>query len=222
MHDGHRKRMKERFYRDGNFENFAQHEILEMLLYSTIARGDTNPIGHALIEKFGSLANVLEASPDELKQVKGIGESSAFLLSMLPHLCQAYQRYKWDYRVPLSTADIAGQYAISLFIGKKDEEFRMICLDSNRRVFYEGIVAKGTINEVQAYPRVVVAEALKRNARFVIFAHNHPNGMTKPSEADIKTTNLLRDALEKVEVLLQDHIIVSGHSYFSMADAGMV
>lgn len=222
MHDGHRKRMKERFYRDGNFENFAQHEILEMLLYSTIARGDTNPIGHELIERFGSLANVLEASPDELKKVRGIGESSAFLLSMLPHLCQAYQRYKWDCRVPISTTDIAGQYAISLFIGKKDEEFRMICLDSNRRAFYEGVIAKGTINEVQAYPRVVVAEALKRNARFVMFAHNHPNGMTKPSEADIETTNVLRDALEKVEVLLQDHIIVSGHSYFSMADAGMV
>jgi len=90
MHEGHRKRMRERFLKDGDFQNFAPHEVLELLLYSTIARGDTNPIGHALIDKFGTLANVFEASPEELKEVSGIGESSAFLLSLIPHLCQAF------------------------------------------------------------------------------------------------------------------------------------
>ena len=220
MHDGHRKRMKDRFYSDGGFDNFAQHEILEMLLYSTNARGDTNPIAHALIERFGNLANVLEASPEELKEVKGIGENSAFLISMLPHLCQAYQRYKWDFRVPLSTTDLVGQYAIGLFIGKKNEEFRMLCLDSNRCVFYDGVISTGSISEVQAYPRLVVAEALKRNARIVIFAHNHPSGSLLPSAEDIETTRVLLEALEPLDILVQDHVIVSGQSYFSMSEGG--
>ncbi len=220
MHEGHRKRMKERFLKDGGFENFAQHEILEMLLYSTIARGDTNPPAHELMAEFGSLANVLEASPEELKKVKGIGENSAFLLSMIPALCRVYTQNKWERKVLLGTAEMAGQYAINLFIGKSYEEFRIICVDSNRQVYYEGCVAKGTINEVPAYPRLIVEEALKRKAQYVYLAHNHPGGSVRPSEADILATNQIVDALAAVDIAVFDHIVVSGNRYYSMAEMG--
>lgn len=218
MHDGHRKRMKERYKNDGGFENFAQHEILEMLLYSTIARGDTNPLAHSLIDRFGNLANVFEASPEELKQVKGIGESSAYLLSMIPHLSAIYNRTKWDRKVMLGSTDLAGQYAINLFIGKTTEEFRIICLDSNHQVFYQGVVARGTINEVSASPRLVVGEVLKHNAQSVIFAHNHPNGSVFPSDDDVVATKQLVNALDAIDVRVVDHIIVSGNQYYSLAE----
>ncbi len=222
MHDGHRKRMKERYKNDGGFENFAQHEILEMLLYSTIARGDTNPIAHELIQTFGSIANVFEADPEELKKVHGIGESSAYLLSMIPHLSKVYNETKWNRKIMLGTSDLVGQYAINLFIGKTYEEFRIICLDSNRQVFYQGVVTKGTIDEVPTYPRLIVEEVLKHNAKTVIFAHNHPGGSVFPSESDIHATNKLIDALNAIDVCVLDHVIVSGNRYYSMSDKGRI
>lgn len=212
--------MKERFIKDGGFENFAQHEVLEMLLYSTIARGDTNPIAHDLMAQFRNIANVFEASPEDLKKVDGIGESSAFLLTMIPSLCRMYTQAKWERRVLLGTTEIAGQYAVNLFIGKNYEEFHIICVDSNRQVFYEGCVLKGTINEVPAYPRLIVEEALKRKAQYVYLTHNHPNGTLRPSEADIIATNNMIDALAAVGVVVFDHIVVSGNRFYSMSDMG--
>ncbi len=221
-HDGHRKRMKDRFLQDGGFDYFAQHEILELLLYSTNARRDTNPIAHDLISEFGNIANVMDADPEELKKIDGVGESSAFLLSMIPHLCRAYNQVKWSRNITLGTTDLAGQYAINLFIGKALEEFHIICVDSNKRVFYQGRLAKGTINEVPAYPRVVVEEVLKRKAQYVIFAHNHPNGSPLPSEGDKMATEQLVAALKAINVHVIDHIIVSGNQYYSMADMGLL
>ncbi|MGN1059437.1 MAG: RadC family protein [Clostridia bacterium] len=221
-HDGHRKRMKERFLQEGGFEHFAQHEILELLLYSTISRSDTNPIAHDLISEYGNIANVFEADPERLKEIDGIGESSAFLLSMIPHLSRAYNQAKWNRNIMLGTTDMAGQYAINMFIGKSCEEFCIICVDSNRRVTYQGRLAKGTINEVPAYPRVVVEEVLKRKAQYVIFTHNHPNGSVQPSEGDKIATDQLVTALEAINVNVIDHIIVAGNRYYSMADMGLL
>ncbi|MBE7022732.1 MAG: DNA repair protein RadC [Ruminococcaceae bacterium] len=222
MHEGHRKRMKARFKKEGSFENFAQHEILEMLLYSTIARGNTNPIAHDLLTTFGSLAGVLDADAEELKSIKGIGENSAFLLSMIPSLSQAYNKNKWESRVMLGDTESIGRYAINQFIGKLHEEFHIICMDTNRRVFYSGAVTKGTIDEVAIYPRLVVAEALKHNARYVVLAHNHPSGSIYPSEADIKATRAVITALEAIDMLVLDHVIVAGNSYYSMAEASLL
>lgn len=222
QHDGHRKRMKERFKNDGGFDYFAPHEVLEVLLYATNARRDTNPIAHDLIKEFGNVANVFEASPEELKKIEGIGENSAFLLSIIPHLSRAYQQSKWDRNIVLGNTELAGQYAINLFIGKQCEEFRIICLDSNRRVFYQGKVLSGTINEVPAYPRLIVEEVLKRKAQYVIFAHNHPGGSSRPSEGDMQATEQLIQALDAIGVTVVDHIIVAGNQYYSMADSGVM
>lgn len=221
-HEGHRKRMKERFINDGGFDYFAPHEILEVLLYATNARGDTNPIAHDLIKEFDNIANVFDATPEELKKIEGIGERSAFLLTMIPHLSRAYNQAKWSRNIVLGNAELAGQYAINLFIGKQNEEFRVVCLDSNRRVFYQGKVSSGTINEVPAYPRLIVEEVLKRKAQYVMFAHNHPGGMARPSAGDIQATEQLVQALDAIGVNVVDHIIVAGNQYYSMADAGVL
>ncbi|MBE7035012.1 MAG: DNA repair protein RadC [Ruminococcaceae bacterium] len=222
QHDGHRKRMKERFLHEEGFEHFAQHEILELLLYSTIARRDTNPIAHDLIKEYGNIAGVFEADPKKLLEIDGIGENSAFLLSLIPHLARAYNQAKWSRFIQLGTTELAGQYAINLFIGKNHEEFHMICVDSNRRVIHQSRLTKGTINEVPAYPRVIVEEVLRRKAQHVIFAHNHPGGSLLPSESDKLATNQLIAALEAINVNVIDHIIVSGNSYYSMADMGLL
>ncbi len=221
-HEGHRGRMKERFLKEGSFDNFTPHEILEVLLYSTIPRGDTNPAAHELIDVFGNLANVFEADPEELMRVHGVGERSAFLISLVPHLCAAYHQAKWTRNITLSTSDLVGQYAINLFIGRHHEEFRIICVDSHRRVFYQGVVLRGTINEVPAYPRLIVEEALKHKAQYVILAHNHPGGSVLPSEADKRATEQIILALDAINITVLDHVIVSGQQYYSMLEGRMV
>ena len=87
IHDGHREKMRQRFRTTG-LEGFAAHEALELLLYFAIPRRDTNPIAHALLERYGSLSAVLSAPAEDLQKVEGIGESAAVLLRLAPALCQ--------------------------------------------------------------------------------------------------------------------------------------
>ena len=89
-------------------------------------------------------------------------------------------------------------------------------------MFYQGVVARGTINEVPAYPRLIVEEVLKRKAQYVMFAHNHPNGSSMPSTGDKIATQQIESALEAIDVRMLDHIIVAGQQYYSMAEGGLL
>lgn len=220
-HDGHRMRMKKRYLNEG-LDSFEPHEILELLLYYSIPRRDISETAHRLIHRFGSVANVFDADTEALMQVEGISESSAILLHLIPQLSRVYNLSKWDRKVSLTSVDTVGQYAISMYIGKKNEEFGIICLDSNRRVHYSGTIIKGTVNQAEAYPRTVVAEVLKHNAVNVILTHNHPGGSIMPSENDKEATRNIVNALEAIDVNVLDHIIVSGDRFFSMAAMGML
>lgn len=221
LHDGHRMRMRNRYLNEG-IDNFEPHEILELLLYYAIPRKDINELAHKLIEKFGSISNVLDADVESLKQVDGIGENAAILLSMIPQLSRIYNQSKWDRKTSLASVDAVGQYAIAMYTGKIDEEFGIICLDSNRRVHYSGIIIKGTVNQAEAYPRKVVSEVLKHNAVNVILTHNHPGGSIMPSIGDREATKNIVNALEAIGVNVLDHIIVSGDRFNSMAALGLM
>lgn len=221
MHDGHRMRMKNRYLKEG-LDNFEPHEILELLLFFAIPRRDVNEFAHDLIRHFGSVANVFEADVEELKKVEGIGENTALLLNMIPHLSRAYRLSKWNKNICLGTVDATGRYAVSMFIGKIFEEFAIICMDSGRNLCYSGTIMKGTTNETPAYPRLIVQEALKHNAQNVVLTHNHPNGCILPSEEDKITTARIVQALEAISINVIDHIIVSGEQYYSMAQMGLM
>lgn len=220
-HDGHRMRMKKRYLNEG-LDSFEPHEILELLLYYSIPRRDINELSHRLVERFGSVANVFDADTEALMQIEGISENSAILLHLIPQLSRIYNLSKWDRKTSLASVDTVGQYAVSMYIGKKNEEFGIICLDSNRRVHYSGIIIKGTVNQAEAYPRTVVAAVLKHNAVNVILTHNHPSGSIMPSESDKEATRNIVNALEAIDVNVLDHIIVSGDRFFSMAAMGMM
>lgn len=221
LHDGHRMRMRNRYLKEG-IDSFEPHEILELLLYYAIPRKDINELAHKLIDKFGSISNVFDADVESLKQVDGIGENAAILLSMIPQLSRIYNQSKWDRKTSLASVDAVGQYAIAMYTGKNDEEFGIICLDSNRHVHYSGIIIKGTVNQAEAYPRKVVSEVLKHNAVNVILTHNHPGGSIMPSTGDREATKNIVTALEAIGVNVLDHIIVSGDRFNSMAALGLM
>ncbi len=220
-HKDHRKRMRKRFLEHG-LKGFAEHEILELLLFFAIPRCDTNPLAHAILDEYKTLANALDASPESLAKIPGIGENGATLLTMMPELFRVYETSKYGKDCLLHDTCALGEYATAMFRGKKNEEFALICLDSNRRVRWSGSIIFGTIDRLEAYPRVVVEEVLKHNAKTVVFVHNHPNGAVRPSADDRSTTKILVDLLNSINVRVIDHIIVSEERYYSMAETGTI
>lgn len=221
VHEGHRERLKNRFLTEG-LDGFEQHQILELLLFYVIPRKDTNPIAHQLIEKYGSLAAVLEADPKDLASISGIGNNTAVLLSLIPSLARIYFKDKWGDKPLLNSSSKAGEYVVSLFAGRNYEVFYVICLDAQNRVNYAALVHEGTINEAPVYPRLIVETALRHQANSVILAHNHPGGTLQPSSADIEVTKRIIAALDAISISVVDHIIVAGDRYLSLAEKGLI
>ena len=221
IHDGHRGRMRKRFAEEG-LEGFAPHEVLELLLFYGRSRGNTNPIAHALLEKFGSLHGVLEADVEQLQQVEGIGEESATLISLVLPLFRKYGESVCSERKQITTLAEAQEYCRALLSGYRSEHFYCVSLSSKGEVLGCRLIAEGTLGEVAAYPRLIAETALNQNAHSVLLCHNHPGGNVQPSGEDVQTTKLLRQLLQMMDISLLDHIIVTEEATFSMAAAGLI
>lgn len=221
MHSGHRERVRNRYLKEG-LDAFEDHQVLELLLFYTIPRRDTNPIAHQLLKKYGSLSALFEADPYDLQKTAGIGFNTALFLTLIPSLSRRYLKDRWGKRPVLDTSHIAGQYAVSLLSGRSVEVFYVICLDTRNKVTYPALVHEGTLNEAFVYPRLVVETALRYKAVNVILAHNHPGGSLHPSRADLKLTADLAAALRPVNIKVLDHLIVAGDQYLSMAQEGLI
>jgi DNA repair protein RadC len=215
MHTGHRERLKRRFLEEG-LDNFTDVQALELLLFYGIVRQDTNPIAHNLIEHFGSLSQVLEASPAELKKVKGISEHTAVLLNLIPQLGRYYQVDATQRMEILPTLDACGAYLVPRFFGRTRETVFLLCLDAKCKVLCCKEIGEGSVNAASISQRKVVETALAANATTVILAHNHPSGMAIPSLEDMGTTKDLELALKSVGVPLLEHYIVAQGKYLPL------
>ena len=221
VHAGHRARMRERFMKEG-LSGFSEHEVLEFLLMFAIPQRDVNPLAHRLIDRFGSLSAVLESSPAELTRVDGVGENAAALLSLMPQLMGYYQHSAMGRKPVITNLAEARKYAGALFFGLHEERVYMICVDQSGRVLHPALMHRGTIDQVQIYPREVVETALRYHAHAVLLAHNHPSGLALPSPEDRQTTLVLKAALEAVGIVLADHIIVADDDFVSLRDDGIL
>lgn len=221
VHEGHRDRLRNRYASIG-LDGFEAHQILELLLFYAIPRRDTNELAHTLLQRFGSISGVFEAEISELENIPGMGRNSAILLSLVPSLCRRYMNDRWGDKPLLDSSVKAGEFAVSLFMGRKYEAFYALCLDNQNRLNYAALVHEGTINEAPVYPRLIVETALRHKASSVILAHNHPGGSLKPSGADIECTKRICTALEAISVHVIDHIIAAGDKYTSLAEKGVL
>lgn len=219
IHEGHRKRLKKRFIESG-LDNFADHEVLELLLFYAMPYQDTNTIAHELTERFGSLSNVMETSLEKLTEIKGVGEHTAMLIKLIPQLSRRYMISKASVGDILSTADQAGKYTVPLFVGQRDEVVYQICLDIKCKVLNCRKMFEGSVNSAQVSIRKIVETALQYNAASVIIAHNHTSGIAIPSEEDEITTQRIRAALNAVGITLADHLVVADDDFVSMAQSG--
>ena len=211
--------MRERFFQHG-LETFNEIEALEMLLYYAIPRKDTNPLAHALLDRFGSLDYVLSASEEELCEVPGISERTAALLMMVPQITQLSEVNRANRIKDVTRTEDAVNFLIPRFRNQRREILLLLCLNSQKQITHVEVMNKGAVNYVTFDPRRVVEVALKRQAVSVIIAHNHPDGPALPSKEDDSATSQVYRALNTVGINLYDHIIIAGEDYASYRRSG--
>lgn len=216
MHEGHRQHMMDRYLKEGLI-NFEDHQVLELLLFYTIHRKDTNEIAHTLLKSFGSLSNVFEADAEELMKIKGIGKNAAVFLKMVFEMSRRYRMDAFRSKPCIKKIDDACNYAAELFLGEQVEKVYLICLDMRSKIINTVCINEGTIDETPIYPRKIVQAALKNNAAKVLLVHNHPGGSAKPSIKDMEATASVMDLLKKLDIDLIDHVIVGKENFLSMA-----
>lgn len=216
IHDGHRDRMKKRFLEEG-LDSFTDIQVLELLLFYCIPRVDTNPIAHRLLEHFGSITQVLDAPVEELEKIPGMGKNSALFLHLITDAGRYYQVNRSAQAKILPTLESCAEYMLPFFSGRKVETVFLLCLDAKCKVLCCKKMGEGSINSAGISIRKIVETALAANAVTVVLAHNHPSGLAIPSPEDMQTTKRVAMALQAVEVILADHVIVADGDCVSLA-----
>jgi DNA repair protein RadC len=216
MHGGHRERVRDRFLQE-SLSAFSDVQALELLLFYSIPRQDTNPLAHQLLKRFGSLQNVFEADVADIASVEGIGISSAILIKLLPEMTRKFWIEEKKPKARVSTVEEAAAFIKPILFGKPIEHIYIFCLDNHYRIKHYDCISKGTINDATIYLRSVVQSAIRLNSNKILLAHNHPGGSSAPSDADIHTTRMISDALGPLGIELVDHMIFADQDYFSFS-----
>ncbi len=218
IHKQHRQRLRERYESNG-VDGFADHELLELLLGYTHAQKDTNPLGHELINRFGNLQGVFEASKQELLETPDIGEYSAFLLNLIPGLCRRYFTQLYNGELRMTTPMALINFFIPRFIGHREECFYAAFLDQNQKLIRCSLQYMGTVNAVEICAERILQTARLTASSYVVVAHNHFTDSI-PSTKDIETTRALITRLEQHNIVLLDHIVICGSTGTSMRQSG--
>jgi len=216
LHRQHRQRMKERFRETGS-RAFQDYQLLEILLFFAIPQGDTNPLAHRLMERFGSLSAVLEADEQELQKVPGIGDHASFLLHFLPEFLKRYQQSRLTHNDRLFFPDrnTVLKYVDSCFLGAQPtESVLLIALNARRELigsfFSESSLLNGsTATRTSVGFQGIVSKLLSCRAAGCILAHFHPEGLLLPSPEDAMLTELLANFLHQGGFFFYDHIIAN-------------
>ena len=216
MHEDHRQRLRAHFRAVG-LESFESHNVLELLLFYSIPRRDTNEIAHNLIDHFGSLVNVLDAAPEELSKVEGVGEASATLISFTAQLARRYLAEQSVEKTSFRSSQEFQRFVASKFLGQKNEIAYLFCMDNGLRLLHQCQVSLGTKYSVSLDNRTLLETAFHHNATKVVLAHNHPNGLCAPSSNDVQLTEAAAKLYREVNIQLLDHLIVADGEFFSMA-----
>lgn len=220
IHKNHRQRLKEQFRKNG-LDGMTDIQVLELLLFYCIPRVDTNPIAHDLLRRFGSVTDVLDAPPQELEKVDGIGPGAADFLKLIRELDRYREMERRAKPRYLDTVEACGDFLVPCFKNLQNETVYLLCLDAACKLLSCRMVGEGSVNSAAVPVRRIVEMALASKASSVVLAHNHPSGIAVPSAEDILTTRRVAAALDAVEIVLTDHIIVADGDYVSLVDSDL-
>ncbi len=219
MHENHRKRLDEKFDKFG-LEGLEEHEQLELMLFAVIPRRDTNELAHRLLDIYGTMGGVLTAEIKDLEKVEGVGHRTAVFLHSLPQMSGAIQRSLMEKPLQFNKQDDLERYVQSFFLGKLTEEAYMFCLNATNKLMSYFRLSKGVGGETYIYPSHVVKRAILEEANKVVIAHNHPYGVSQPSNQDVRLAEKLKEALYAVDIELKDSIIVARGECYSLRKHG--
>ncbi|MCI5689564.1 MAG: DNA repair protein RadC [Clostridiales bacterium] len=218
VHHGHRERMKQEFLQ-GGLAHFSEPRVLELLLFYSRLQGDVNPLAHRLLDTFGSLAGVLDAPPEALAKVPGVGENTVVLLKLLPAIAARYLASRANAEMILSDSASLHELFLPYFFGARNEMSYLACFDSKLKLLGVKKISEGSPNANEISIRKISTEALALNATVVVLAHNHPSGLATPSEEDIFTTRYIQDSLRPLGITLYDHVILADGEMVSLKDS---
>ena len=218
---GHRKRLRERFLKVGP-DGLADYELLELMLFGAQPRRDVKPMAKALLERFGSFAEVISAEPQAMTEVAGVGESAVIALKSAQAAALRLIGGQVMGRPVLSNWQALLDYCQASMAFAKIEQFRIFYLNNRNVLIADEVQQQGTVDHTPVYPREVVKRALELGASALIMVHNHPAGDPTPSGADIEMTRHVREAGEKLGITLHDHIVVSHGGHRSFKEMGLL
>ncbi len=212
---GHRERLRERF-RAAGAQAVSDYELLELLLFRALPRGDVKPLAKALLAKFGSFAAVIAAPATRLAEVKGVGDAVVTELKVVQAAASRLARGAVGRKQVLSSWSVVLDYCRTAMAFADREEFRILFLDKRNQLIADEVQQVGTVDHTPVYPREVAKRALELSATAVILVHNHPSGDPTPSRADIDMTQCIVAAARAVGITVHDHIIVGKDGHASL------
>lgn len=218
---GHRARLRKRLLK-GGAEALADYEVLEYLLFAAIKQGDTKPIAKDLIKQFGSLAGVLNADPNSLQRIKGVGETSAAALKSVALAARRMARSEVVQKPVLSSWQALIDYLAIDMAHLNVERVRILYLDTKNKLIDDHHLGDGSIDEASIHPREVIRRAMDVGASAMILVHNHPSGNPEPSRADIQITKKIAEAGRLLGVTVHDHVIVGREGHVSLRSKGLI
>jgi DNA repair protein RadC len=218
---GHRKRLRARFIA-GGAEAMPDYELLELVLFGSIPRGDVKPLAKQLIARFGSFAEVVSAPPERLMEVKGLGKTTVLEFKVIEAAARRIARGGVAKRQVLSSWASVIEYCRTAMAFAEREEFRILFLDKRNQLIADEVQQRGTVDHTPVYPREIVRRALELSATAVVLVHNHPSGDPTPSQADIRMTLDIQQIARPLGIAVHDHIIVGRHGHASLKGLGHI
>ena len=218
---GHRERLRRRF-REAGPDSLPDYELLELILFRAAPRRDTKPLAKALIARFGTFAEAMNAPEELLRKVPGIGEAAITELRLVRAAALRLVRGEVLERPVLSSwAQVLDYCRASMGFASK-EQFRILFLDKRNQIIADEVQQTGTVDHTPVYVREVVKRALELSATAIVLVHDHPSGDPTPSRADIEMTKQIVAAAKPLGVLVHDHIIVGKQGHASFRGLGLI
>lgn len=212
LHSGHRERLKTKFIEFGG-DALSDHELLELLLFFSIPRSNTNEIAHMLINDSGSFEEVFSSCFDQLKLTEGIGDSSALLLSLTGEICKRLSNQQAKPRKNYPTLSSVGKLLVDKYAHDREESISVLYFDKKMNLISMRKVTQGGCHEAAASRTKIVREAMLKKSAGILLAHNHPDGTPTPSPSDLNFTHVLESSLYAVGIILLEHVLICQDSY---------